>query len=378
MSTASNLTVCSTPTECSFDGVARLCFKDVYWSNKTNFCDCSSFFGFYGENCDQAGPTVMYLKFVHFLTLLWTTIYLGRIASRVSQCKDLVCLDTERFHCHSPTRTVTLLFMLFCGFMALFLSAALRLPSFFDPSRFVVVKYEPFGDHLEFIMTQHGELSAILLGATPILATLITLEICCFWLSVVESSPFSLPTLRRPHFRRGASLLTFMLLLVAVVFLSEALYHGLFFLFSVLTLVLLVVRCVSGHRIISLFASAKAQKVLKIVRKATIAGTICLSLTLVLSIMYYSLLTTYLKFTSPGSFNFTLLARDARTFVTLVQFSITYKYLENYLNRQHHNLKSTKTFLVRAVITRQEETQELPPDKNCKPSVHTSDEEYSI
>ena len=49
---------CNGTEDCSVDGIGRVCYVNVPWSDTKRFCDCSSFNGWKGLNCDEATASV--------------------------------------------------------------------------------------------------------------------------------------------------------------------------------------------------------------------------------------------------------------------------------------------------------------------------------
>ena len=88
---------CQTFEDCSVDGIARVCYISVPWSERDSFCDCSSFNGWIGERCDVLTATVIYARVT--LLLLMVVASTGAIL----QLKDLITqsriiFDASRSH----------------------------------------------------------------------------------------------------------------------------------------------------------------------------------------------------------------------------------------------------------------------------------------
>lgn len=70
--------MCSRTSDCLDiinDGIARQCYFTSEFSNRTNFCDCSNWYGFKGEQCDDDNSfQVQYLRITTIIILIWSSI----------------------------------------------------------------------------------------------------------------------------------------------------------------------------------------------------------------------------------------------------------------------------------------------------------------
>ena len=66
---------CSTTSDCIKDGIFMECYDSVPWKkNATDFCECSSWYGFVGEKCDETSVQVVYLRSSLIITIIWTSL----------------------------------------------------------------------------------------------------------------------------------------------------------------------------------------------------------------------------------------------------------------------------------------------------------------
>lgn len=62
---------CNSSFECS-ENVVKVCYESALNRDDSNFCDCSNWHGFRGENCDIPGSTIYYLRIVSIIFFIWT------------------------------------------------------------------------------------------------------------------------------------------------------------------------------------------------------------------------------------------------------------------------------------------------------------------
>ena len=58
---------CNTSLDCGFEGTSLLCFERAAFSDQRNFCKCSIWYGWNGENCDETSGLLIYNR-VFFVT----------------------------------------------------------------------------------------------------------------------------------------------------------------------------------------------------------------------------------------------------------------------------------------------------------------------
>ena len=56
--------------------ILKLCYKNVPWSDEPVFCDCSSWYGYVGEYCDQSSVQLIYFKLSLSVTIIWSLVFL--------------------------------------------------------------------------------------------------------------------------------------------------------------------------------------------------------------------------------------------------------------------------------------------------------------
>lgn len=61
---------------CSVDGVVRACYVVDDEGEEETLCDCSTWYGWVGETCDEPTSTVYYLRVASSFFLLWEVLLL--------------------------------------------------------------------------------------------------------------------------------------------------------------------------------------------------------------------------------------------------------------------------------------------------------------
>lgn len=62
---------CDDDGDCSVEGLFGSCFEENDFSDKVNFCDCSSWHGWKGEDCTEPSATVYYSRTMGCVFSFW-------------------------------------------------------------------------------------------------------------------------------------------------------------------------------------------------------------------------------------------------------------------------------------------------------------------
>lgn len=65
--------MCETATDCVNLTVYKECYEENNFKIENNFCACSSWHGWTGDDCDKTGPTIKFRRFISLCFLAWTT-----------------------------------------------------------------------------------------------------------------------------------------------------------------------------------------------------------------------------------------------------------------------------------------------------------------
>lgn len=126
--------------EVSFDclansTVAKQCYEENDFREETFFCDCSSWYGWTGENCDIPTSTVYYSRLVICFFTVWGLFNI------ITLFKSLYLYLKYVYDVKTPRNFNSIFYVLLFESVASFLLLLVRLlqlPSFFDSTLFVV------------------------------------------------------------------------------------------------------------------------------------------------------------------------------------------------------------------------------------------------
>lgn len=65
--------------------IFKVCYLKVSWSDEENFCDCSSWYGFTGDDCDQVSTANVYFKVSLIMQLLLSFVGVVALVSELSR-----------------------------------------------------------------------------------------------------------------------------------------------------------------------------------------------------------------------------------------------------------------------------------------------------
>ena len=63
--------------------VSKLCLERVTYSDEENFCQCSAWFGFRGEECDEVSPQVIYFRTIAISFLSYSVLMMLLIIAMI-------------------------------------------------------------------------------------------------------------------------------------------------------------------------------------------------------------------------------------------------------------------------------------------------------
>lgn len=65
---------CASTVDCVTQNAAKECYTDVFFTDDSSFCGCSNFYGWVGEDCDQASSQLIYARMSSSLLCLWAVL----------------------------------------------------------------------------------------------------------------------------------------------------------------------------------------------------------------------------------------------------------------------------------------------------------------
>lgn len=129
-------TGCSNSFDCVVNStVAKECYERNNFREDTFFCDCSSWYGWVGENCDKPTSTVYYLRFIFFVLAFWSLFNL------VTLFRTLFFFLKYNFDRKTAREANPIFYVIILEIMAtlgFFLVRFLDAPSHFDSTLFTI------------------------------------------------------------------------------------------------------------------------------------------------------------------------------------------------------------------------------------------------
>lgn len=83
--------------DCVTEGVLKNCFVDVSFTRRTNFCDCSNFLGWVGENCNEVSTQLWFARISTITFGIWTAILFLYLLMKI-----FTFLRNKRTHSSAP------------------------------------------------------------------------------------------------------------------------------------------------------------------------------------------------------------------------------------------------------------------------------------
>ena len=343
--------VCSNTRQCSSDDVLRVCYGNVRWTDESNFCNCSSFFGWVGENCDEVSGTVIYFRFALVFDMTWSFIMIVRLAIDTTRLWTHRTLGTSylpwRMYGKAPGNKSHLLYFvltaIFFGFFFLFISAVMEFPSLVDPRRFELKEFVHRGRKEELIVIVHDAVISSLRMTVAVLHLIATLLISLTWLSLADSLAFFhfFKTSKTVNFfRKFAKFTTAILLLATFILPTLDLDNVRIILTASCGVVSLILFILGRRTFLKILRDVLSRQNTVIRRQLELVSvssgyTIVLLPCAIISLMvHFPLLVYFREHTPPGGFSYALVSRQIAIFLGLCLLSAHYWYIKERL-KQH-------------------------------------------
>lgn len=345
---------CSTHFDCtSFDEdgnkIFKRCYLDVGWSMNPSFCNCSSWYGFTGSNCNHPSFQSEYYKVSLFLQVIWSAFlclfllsHLLKYIYEMRRTKRIVSIL-------AASATLAAVFLVL-GFLLLNISTVLFLRAMLVPTRFSIQKQGFITGAADLLMIENGRLAmnALMLGY------------CCFVLAAMQIAVTWIDTAQEiwklfdRTFRRRAVQLKrfFKVATIGCVFLSLSLsfvdfYNAVGFALIIMMFFLCGLFLFGRHSFLkalekNLSGSPADEQVIRIRRVVDRSCKFHLAmfgLVITLSLVFSTIAPNFQNYIAVGEFNYILVIRDAGTFLVLLTSTMDVFYLKNIFQTIVHNKK---------------------------------------
>ena len=353
MNSSTSDTECSNTRQCSTDGVLRVCYRKVLWTDKSNFCDCSSFFGWVGKECDEVSGAVIHFRFALLFCMTWSFILVVRLiidAMRVwKHRKSRAVYVPWRMYGKDPGNKEHLLFCslvaIFFGFSFLFISSVMEFPSLVDPTRFELREFVLRGRREELAAVPHDAIISSLRLTVAVLYLIATLLISLTWLSLADTLAFFhfFKISRATSFFRVFAKVTIAVLMVTTFILPEFdLAKVRIILTSVCGVIFLILFILGRRTFLKIVRGMLSQRntvidgQLRLVSVSSGYTIVLFACAIISFIAHFLFLESFRELTPPGGFSYALVSREIGGFFGLCLFSIHYWYVRE---RMRHILR---------------------------------------
>ena len=356
---------CNTTSDCvGYDGgfgkvVYKKCYEAVAWSEEENFCECSSWYGYTGDACDQESVNTKYIKSLYLIFILYAVLMSGLLIYILSWKLRAVAIETH----WKPLKVIKNLGPNFIVGVSCLLAYSISLvytvPMFrgaTDPSRFEVVSYEYIlrGPTEELTVT-NGDVGVSYLGVANACFILGAMQMSLSWLDIAKSCwAIFEPKMkdRAEKFGKFMRVASWLYVLSSLICIIAQIVFGVM-LITVGMIVMLIVLFIAAR--IAFIRAVKSvqtigpelEEAIRIVKYSSLVHILCLSTIFILLLLYFTLIPSHESNLEPGDFNYVLCFRD--TAILIVAFMGTSEtiYIWNNISRSSRSTinshKATKT-----------------------------------
>lgn len=319
-------TICTKSIECDGSDVVKECFEYVNYNDRTNFCDCSPYFGYFGEECDQLSSTVYFMRSTLILFLIWSTL-LFIVSSRTLFLNWFIGYDPKR---GMDPVNYTLFSILFSS-ISLFSYAFLHLLSNLNPEEYVIVEQKSFSSETsDYVTAIGGETESFCLLAF-ILFNLVGVQfMMASWLKVIRNI-YKFASVEEQKGCSQDDYFKWFFRLFFIVFLIFTSLRQLFGAFLVVAFVAIVTVCLfafNGVRFNKLILNLDENNTktltltINLVKKVTLITNVCAVFIVVFFGIHMATLSGINQNIRPGEFNYSLVFRDLAILFILILMTV--------------------------------------------------------
>lgn len=323
---------CETAEDCVvFDSVGneiqRICYKEVRWSPDDNFCDCSSWFGFTGELCDQPSFQTMFHHASVALDSVWCALIMIAVSWELFSFFATL-QSTGKLKLKMLNNTVWTALSLWIAYVMYTVSASVYFVELFEPETMIL---EESGTENEEVVTRNGKFisTTVFLGFGFVI--LKSIVIILSWIDIVSVywSYFKPRKVKKLlHFRRVVLSFSILYFLVVIGVTPTSDPAALGFIITFASLVLMVFYVIGRKLLLGIMQgiidsppevgpgnykskndTKRIQSAVKLIKISSICHIIVLPIIIVAGGVLGSLTQTYQQFIAPGGFNFLLFIR---------------------------------------------------------------------
>lgn len=324
---------CNVSSDCTLeDGVIKFCYEEASFSNESFFCDCSAYFGWTGQRCDNPSTVQIFYKIFAIIIIIWSALLLILTARTVLLN---FCLEYNPKNGIDPIIYTGVFVLLSTA--SLFISSVLLIPSFFRPDHFEIGTYQ-IVEKFDTVDVKYGNIVNI---AAFFAITFQTFSALFMILSIDKTiasiSRFDL--LQENHaksIKNKVFLVMACLILILFVILSATnnVSYGTIFIIiiSFVTAVYFVysaIKFVKAMKRISATENKIVKATTRLVRNTCVRASIALVVIFICTIAYSVSLFSLATLIGPGQFNFVILLRSIAECAGLYLLTVTAWYVNS-------------------------------------------------
>lgn len=334
---------CETSQDCIElfnDTVLRLCYLEASFSSEENFCFCSNWYGWVGNNCNEESIGLWYYRIALIFTTLISSCLLTLFMRYLFKYFHL--LKKERKHSLQDSTSISVLYtvgvLYSLSTLSILLYSILELPSAFNSKKFIVQKFNELdGSEVDQIISFYGNYTTILLIISVIFMLFGSLTIILSWIDVLKQISKYFPTYFTTLQQKGISFLKIFLVLSTIVSILLLTFGngGILSLFvSILLFIVLIIYSwltFSFLRVLKKIMKnnnqTKLKSTIKLVSRTYILLAICMVVGFCLLLTVSILLPTYPETLVPGEFNYILFLVHLSFWTELIKSSVALWYI---------------------------------------------------
>lgn len=269
---------CNSAEDCVFDDVVRKCYIEVPWSNRTNFCECSNYYGFLGPNCDEPTANSTFIVAMFWIFTLWLsfsllcffrTLYLilklffkkPLVKTVISRNHSLNSKKKRKSAKQVPKTVIFTSLALFSGYLMLILYSVLPLATLTGAKPFILQNFTVNGEEVADVTTMYGDISTAARGIAVLMFVIASLQISVSWLEVAESMKmfniFSDPKWNRrvKLFKRLVQFSTILFLVLLIGLVAAGVFYILLLVSSLFIMLMMILFIIGRRRFIAVLSN---------------------------------------------------------------------------------------------------------------------------
>lgn len=176
------MAICSDAVNCSSSTIFKECYVENNFRDDVFFCDCSNWFGWVGENCNEPTATLYFFGITYVVFLFWTLfnlVTLGRVL--------LILVAENKFKAQDINPVCFVALFAFLSSLCILIRLFGRSKAIYDPTFFEVIDTPSIFFSGSNVQRKFHSPFTIIFSAGWILQGLSCLYMIVSWLDVINS-----------------------------------------------------------------------------------------------------------------------------------------------------------------------------------------------